>query len=1038
MKQLRPIWGIILFLVLVPSTVLAERREIRYEAELNYPPYKYVQDGFLTGFDVDLTHMVFERQSYQVFYSGGNWNALYRKLVDGKIDTAGLMAVTPERQKEVLFSKKVTRAYLSVYSLQSRAEGVTLKTLGKYKVGVRRGQYSEDVVRDKLGLTGYAAYEDLPEALEALRHGEIDVLLENQAVIDHMIIEQGWSNAIIHRLSNLYPVDIAYGVSRSSSELVPYINARLDELRRSGAFEELHLQYFFRHSDYYRQMTRERVMLGTLIGACLLAFGFVFIRMYIQRLRRTIEAEQRLFSNVVGHAGILVWAAAADGRTVRMTAFTEETTGLQESELAGKRLEELELSDPGLQELRNLLLEAVEGRYSPGVEARIPRNGRYFLLKTIPGPRVEISRGMNVAVLVGIDVDDLKKNALKLQSSYENLESAHCELEMAQEELQEQMERLRLSQQRFRAASEGSGAYIWELDITTGRYDISERWFELMGYTPEEFYSRSDAPFHLMHPDDIEAAERARRAHLEGRTPFYETEYRMRTKEGRYLWFGVRGKASRSPESGAVVFLGSLIDITGRKETELQLSRSYQELEATYEELTVTQEELMDQYEVLLDNQEKMHRLAYYDGLTGLPNRLMLLETLERCFQGTEGRAALLFLDTDNFKFINDTMGHRFGDALLVKTSERVQQLIRDHDMLCRLGGDEFVILCKRIYRREEVLNLAESIVESFKQPFQIGETRLYVSLSIGISFYPEDGRTTEEILKNADVAMYRAKDSGKNRYVVYDKTMHTEFNERLHLEKHLRGALENKEFELFYQPQVDIAGGQISGFEALIRWNSPELGFVSPLAFIRIAEDSRLIVPIGEWVLREACRFLGDVQAKKSCTYKISVNISVIQLLQDDFVEIVLDAAQESRIEPGCLELEITESVFMESYERIVGKLERLKAEGFRIALDDFGKGYSSLSYLQQLPLSTLKVDKAFIDPLTEDAYSQTFIRTIVALGHDMGLEVVAEGVERSSQLEILEHTGCDKVQGYLISRPVPEKHALELLNGPGNGKVC
>lgn len=283
--------------------------------------------------------------------------------------------------------------------------------------------------------------------------------------------------------------------------------------------------------------------------------------------------------------------------------------------------------------------------------------------------------------------------------------------------------------------------------------------------------------------------------------------------------------------------------------------------------------------------------------------------------------------------------------------------------------------------------------------------------------------------MKNADVAMYRAKEDGKGTYVVYDKSMHTAFNERMNIEKHLRSAMNNNEFELYYQPQVDIQSGLISGFEALIRWNSPTLGFVSPLSFIKIAEDSRLIIYIGEWVLRESCIFMKGIQDRMGIPYKISVNISIIQLLQDDFVEMVQESLTESGLKPSCLELEITESIFMESFESIVNKLQFLKSQGIRIALDDFGTGYSSLSYLQQLPISTLKMDKTFIDSLSEKAYSQSFVQTIIQLGHNMGLEVVAEGVEEISQLDFLRKSGCDKVQGYLVSKPVPKQEVVELL---------
>lgn len=503
----------------------------------------------------------------------------------------------------------------------------------------------------------------------------------------------------------------------------------------------------------------------------------------------------------------------------------------------------------------------------------------------------------------------------------------------------------------------------------------------------------------------------------------------MITKDNQIVWFEVRGKATVNPKDEVLLFMGSLIDISERKQAELNLSNSYQELGATYEQLATTQQELLVQYNMLLDNQKHMHRLAYVDALSNLPNRLCLLETMEKYLKHPEGKFALLFLDSDNFKYINDTLGHKSGDVLIRKASERLQSLMREGDMLSRLGGDEFVIFIKDTEDREAVLNLAERIMRAFRQSFLIGESNLYVSLSIGISFYPEDGETAEQILSNADVAMYRAKEDGKGTYVVYDKSMHTAFNERMNIEKHLRSAMNNNEFELNYQPQMDIESGFISGFEALIRWNSPSLGSVSPLSFIKIAEDSRLIIDIGEWVLRESCIFMKGIQDRTGVPYKISVNISIIQLFQNDFIEMVQDSLAVSGLNPSCLELEITESIFMKSFESILGKLQFLKSKGISIALDDFGTGYSSLSYLQQLPISTLKMDKTFIDSLSEKANSQSFVQSIIQLGHNMGLKVVAEGVEEVIQMDLLQQLGCDKVQGYLISRPVPKQAVEELL---------
>lgn len=1021
-----------IFLMIAPVTSAhADKKEIKYQAELNYPPYKYTQNGYLTGFDIDLTSMIFEKQDYRLRYSTGEWQNTYNLLSNGSIDTTGLMAVTDERKKEVLFSKPLFKNYISVYAKRSLKDDISLNTLGQYRIGVGKGQYSEGVLRGKVGITQYIHYQTIPDALVALQKGDIDLLFENQSVVDYLLVEQGLTGTIAPKLQNLYPTEIAFGVSKSSPELLPYINARLERLQRSGAFEQLYQQYFFEHSDYYTSMIRGRLISGITIGLCILAFGIAFLRMYIRHLRRTIHSEQAFFEDVIEHTNMVVWAVHADRRIVRFNQYAEKMTGLCAREMLERSIDEFSGLEGGAAVMRRLLDLALRGEFSTDVEVQLPLaapGARHYSLRTA------LIRGMDrqaedIYVLVGVDVEERKQHELKLQLSYQELESTYEELAATELELQDQFKKLATSERRFRLASEASGAYMWELEWETGKYVLSDRWYEVMGYTESDLDGMEQGAISLIHPDDQEAAAKARQEHLLGLTPIYELEYRMRTKDGRYVWFEVRGKAIKDPGTQGMIFLGSLIDISKRKQVEFKLNNSYQELEATYEQLTATQQELVAQYDMLLQNQKNIHRLAYVDSLSNLPNRVSLLETMEDYFRRPNGKAALLFVDTDNFKYINDTLGHKSGDMLIRDASERLQSLVPDKTLLSRLGGDEFVVFVKDAEDREAVLALADQIMLAFRKPFLVGESNLYVSVSIGISFYPEDGETTEEILRNADIAMYRAKEDGKSTYVIYDKMMHTAFNERMNIEKHLRSAISGNEFELHYQPQANIRTGQITGFEALIRWNSPVLGFVSPLSFIKVAENSRLIVNIGEWVLKEACLFMKSVHDRTGVAYKISVNISVIQLLEDDFVDMVLGCLALSGLPASSLELEITESVFMESFGSTSYKLDLLKAQGIRIALDDFGTGYSSLSYLQQLPISTLKMDKIFIDSLADKAYSQSFVQTIIMLGHKMGLEVVAEGVENALQLDFLKEVDCDKVQGYLISRPVPKIAVFDLL---------
>lgn len=396
---------------------------------------------------------------------------------------------------------------------------------------------------------------------------------------------------------------------------------------------------------------------------------------------------------------------------------------------------------------------------------------------------------------------------------------------------------------------------------------------------------------------------------------------------------------------------------------------------------------------------------------------------------GTASRIAVLILDIDNFKYINDTMGHSFGDQLLVKVCSHLENLLGGDSTIYKLGGDSFVIVYQGFSELVQAEKLGIRLLKSFKSPFEIADSSLFITTSIGAAFYPGHGNNADELLKNADIALYKAKATGKNRIVFYNKPMDEVFLERVYIEKNLRTALMNNEFELYYQPQLDIHRKRISGFEALIRWNSPELGFVSPLRFISIAEDTHMIIAIGEWVLRNSCIYLSKLHQQGYKDLTVSVNISMIQLIQEDFIDMVMEALKQAKLEPRDLELEITESTLMESYEIVKGKLNILKDKGVQIALDDFGKGYSSLNYLRHLPISTLKIDKSFIDTIGSGNRDEYIVGLMVDIGKTMGLSVVAEGVEIREQLDYLKNSNCDKIQGYLFSKPVPEEAVMECL---------
>jgi diguanylate cyclase (GGDEF)-like protein len=420
--------------------------------------------------------------------------------------------------------------------------------------------------------------------------------------------------------------------------------------------------------------------------------------------------------------------------------------------------------------------------------------------------------------------------------------------------------------------------------------------------------------------------------------------------------------------------------------------------------------------------QEELAFLATHDPLTGLPNRTLILDRAEQMLvrsRRSQAPVAALFIDLDNFKSINDTLGHGAGDELLCSVCARLQNVVRDIDALGRLGGDEFVIVAEGISLDAGPELIAERLLEAFKQPFELqgAENRLSITASVGIA--TGDRLSAEELLRDADIAMYRAKWSGKNRYVVFETGMQDAIQTRMEMEMDLRMAFENSEFYLVYQPTFDLQRMSPTGMEALIRWRSPTRGIVQPDDFITLLEETGLIVQVGAWVLGEACR-QGAAWHEAGHEVGIAVNVSTRQLDTDQFVPTVADALAHSGLQPSALTLEITETTLMSNAEETAERLERIKGLGVRIAIDDFGTGYSSLAYLQRFPVDALKIDRSFISRMAQDPEGETLIRTLVQLGKSLAIETLAEGIEQSSELSLLREEHCDSGQGFLFARPL------------------
>ncbi len=428
--------------------------------------------------------------------------------------------------------------------------------------------------------------------------------------------------------------------------------------------------------------------------------------------------------------------------------------------------------------------------------------------------------------------------------------------------------------------------------------------------------------------------------------------------------------------------------------------------------------------------QQQLEHQANYDALTGLPNRNLLHDRLRQAVysQRNPRSIAVVFMDLDHFKFVNDSLGHSTGDKLLKGMAERLRTVLREGDTVGRVGGDEFVLILNDQSNEEVIFRAMQRITAKICEPIEVEGKEMYVTCSAGISLYPQDGPDVDTLLKHADAAMYRAKEHGRNNFQFYTSEMNERVNERLSLENALRRALERREFLLHYQHKVDLRTGSIIGAEALVRWSHPEWALVRPARFIPLAEETGLIVPLGEWVLGEACRQARAWMDQGLKPGVVSVNLSARQFRQEGLVRVVSRILEETRLDPSQLEMELTESMIMHNIEQSITTLQGLKSLGIALSMDDFGTGYSSLSYLKQLPVDTLKIDRSFVRDIGagENADDGVLAQAIISLGHSLRLKVIAEGVETDAQLRFLKRHGCDEVQGFLYGEPVaPEEYA-------------
>jgi diguanylate cyclase (GGDEF)-like protein/PAS domain S-box-containing protein len=557
---------------------------------------------------------------------------------------------------------------------------------------------------------------------------------------------------------------------------------------------------------------------------------------------------------------------------------------------------------------------------------------------------------------------------------------------------QHALARLADSEQRYALAMQGANDGLWDWDVRENRLFFSPRWKQMLGYAEPEL---GDAPGEWLgrvHPDDRAALTQALDAHLTGASHHFEHEHRIQHRDGTYRWMLARGMAVRDGQGRALRVVGSQTDVTDRKQAEQRLQHD-----------------------------------AMHDALTGLPNRVLFLDRLDQAIRRAQRAepktaAAVLFLDLDRFKVVNDSLGHQVGDRLLIAVARRLESAVRPPDTVARLGGDEFTVLLDGVSDVHEAAAVAERVQHTLREPFDIDDRELHVDASIGIALADADA-SPDTVLRDADVAMYRAKADGKGRHAVFDGRMHEQVMRRLDMEAELRKAIEEQRLEVAYQPIVQTATGRIVGFEALCRWPGQE-----PAEFVPIAEETGLIVPLGEWVLRTACAQLAEWRALPTgAGLTMGVNISHRQLVDQEFCPALARVLEETGLDPRALRLEVKENALPEGVQRALQNA--LDVHGVRSHIDDFGTGASSLRLLHGFPGDAVKIHRALVIGMGREAGAFEIVKALVGLAHNLGLEVIAEGVETAAQLDHLKLLGCEFAQGFHVSAPLRPEDATALL---------
>ncbi|MEZ0537157.1 EAL domain-containing protein [Caldicellulosiruptoraceae bacterium PP1] len=981
---------LLLYIISIFSFSFARHREIKYQEAINYPPLKYVVDGKIYGFSNDLSMLIFENDVFNVKYSYDNWTRVYKRIKNGEIDICGIIAETNERKKYIDFSQPVYKAHVGIFTRKDFMDNVNKNNLYKYKVGVLKDSFIEEYLKNKLSIYALKEYDDSEEVVDALISNKVDAIVEAQEVVNYFSAQNNLSDKIKLQQGNLFSSNFAYGIRKGDTELLNYVNGRIDFLKDKGLYETIYQKYFYENSPYYVNNLLKKILIISFFIVIFTLLLIVLLRFDINVLRKKLSVEQGFLQAIFENSNVLIIILDKDGLILSFNKFAEFITGYSKEQVVGKKWIDIFIPDENKNYMNNFFRNVFSFNvYNNHENDIIEKNGRRISIlwnnKVIFDPVLN----KDVLVAIGIDISALKESQMQL-------EEINSELEEKLKTIEEQTKLIKNSEERYKFIVENMNDGLFEIDLINNKLSS----FVKLDDEKIEYLSNQndDVKFwtHYVIHEDIEKVNKKFNDLVNNVIDYCEDEVRFNA-DNQIRWLNFKAKVIKDVNGNNQKIIGIYTDITKKKEYE-----------------------------------EKLRRLAYFDVLTLLPNRLSFEEQLVAALDNyKEGMFSIVLLvDIDNFKNINDVYGHSIGDRFLIFASQKLLKIVNSFNgFVARFSGDEFAVLINDIKSKDEIHNICDSILKEMNTTWTIDDISIFTSVSIGVCIIPDDGNSHQEILRNVDIAMHYAKEKGRQHYQIYMPYMMTNSLYKIDLEKRLRLAIENDEFEMFYQPIVDIKTLNISGVEALVRWINPDRGIIAPSEFIPIAEETGLIIYIGETIIKKSLKQLSIWNQKGINNIKLSVNISAKQFMQKDLITKIIDNISSSNIRFEDFEIEITESIAMGDIEYSSKMIKTLFEKGISIAIDDFGTGYSSLNYINKLNINRIKIDRSFTSGLEYDKESRTIVEVIVYLAHKLGLKVVSEGIESRFQYNFLKELNCDYGQGYLFSKPLPANEIEKLL---------